>query len=270
VAQQRPSPQEVWRAVKEFAEQARRTRRRVPTLTHEVPNRIVAVNDSRIRRSSQKGLTDSSYVSKGAVIRAVKEISRPGGGSPTGLYFTRALLVHALRGRIRHADGRMWFEGDAQVEREKKQLRARARRALTGSGRAGGESPLHKSLKEFILRNPNVALSSLSGGPFVGHDLEYWFPTCDEVDVYLTDRQARPVLVEVKPDTSPRNLAPWGQAAKYRTLWAFFKGVPERSVRVVVAAPRIHRGIARQMLRHHRISSVQVRLPRRMRAARAQ
>lgn len=263
------SPETVWNAVRRFAEGARRARRRVPTLTHEIPNRIVSVTDASIRRWSPAGKSNGSYVTKAAVMRAARQIARAGGARPSGLYFTRALLVHALNGRIRHMDGKMWFAGDRAVAEDKQRQRANARRALFGAGRAGGESPLHRNLKAFILEKPNVALAGLSGGPFVGHDVEYIFPTGDEVDVYLTDRRAKPVLVEVKPNTTARNTAPWGQAAKYRTLWAFFKGVSERDVRVVVAAPRISSAIRRRMLQGHRISSIEVRLPLRFRPARS-
>jgi hypothetical protein len=75
-------------------------------------------------------------------------------------------------------------------------------------------------------------------------------------------------LVEVKPVLADGALAAWGQAAKYRTLLAFFDGKRERDIRTVVAAPSIPKRIARRMWQQHRIQSISVRVPASWRRAR--
>jgi hypothetical protein len=239
----------------------RRTRRPVPTLTLGSPNKIVAVSDNKIERLSPRSRGRPHPIYRKSLYRSWRDIAKPGGGVPRGWYFIRPLLLNAFRGVVRHDEGHFWLEGDPQIAIRKATAKAKARRRTTGSGRAGGGSLLHRELKDFILHEPNRALSGISGGPFVAHDVEYLFKTGDEVDVRLSDANGRPVLVEVKPDTNPRNDAPWGQAAKYRTLWAFFNRVSERDVRVIVAAPRIPRNLASAMKRLHNLESVVVTLP---------
>jgi hypothetical protein len=101
----------------------------------------------------------------------------------------------------------MWIDGDPKIAERKRRHREEAKRRLTGAGWGGGEGPLHRALKEFIMRDPNAALRNLSRGPFAAHDTEYLFPTGDEVDVRLSDRDGYPVLVEVKPDLDSASLA---------------------------------------------------------------
>jgi hypothetical protein len=52
---------------------------------------------------------------------------------------------------------------------------------------AGGESPAHRLLKEYIYSVPDIALRDIGGGPFLAREMERWFETYDEVDVWLTD-----------------------------------------------------------------------------------
>ena len=250
----------VWEQVRSYAETVRRRGNTIPTLTHEVPNRIVEVTETRIARWSPRVRGKVSYVRRKQVLDAWRTISRPGGGIPTGWYFLRPLLVNAFPGFVRHRDGWMWLEGDPVIKARKRARRKKVQAEGDGRGR-GGEGKLHKELKEFILRRPNQALAQLKGRPFVGHDTEYLFETGDEVDVFLTDRSGTPVLVEVKPSLESNSRAPWGQAAKYRTLYAFFGDVPESKVRVVVAAPSIPARIATMMKKRHGIEAASVKLP---------
>lgn len=254
---------QVWAAVAAYADKMRRARKPIPTLERESANRIVRVSETKIERQSPRSRGRPTPIHRGTVVRAWRIISRPGGGRPGAWSLLNALFVSAFPGVVRYNEGRLWLEGDPMAVKWKVRARAKARHGATGSGRAGGESLLHRRIKEFILHDPNRALAGLRGGPFAGHDTEYLFPTGDEADVLLTDKTGQPLIVEVKPDTHAGNVAPWGQAAKYRTLYAFFKQMPENKVRVLVAAPQIPAATASRMRRDHRIESAVVHVPRR-------
>jgi hypothetical protein len=255
-------PENVWEHVRAFAEEARRKRMVIPTLTKGIPNRIVDVHAGSIGRRSTAGRTNSSRVNRAQVLKVWATANRPGGAPiPEGvLYFTPALMMKALPGLLRFADGIIARVGDRQYEVRKNRSRKLARKRLGVGGGAGGESEKHKELKKFIFKYPDRALRSLGGAPYVALEMEYWFRTNDEVDVVLRDKDNNAVLVEVKTHIRATDNAPWGQAAKYRTLWAFFEGEPESSIRTVVAAPRVPAKLAASLKRQYGIDSVSVRL----------
>ena len=253
---------DVWQRVRQYAEGVRRRRERVPTLTRGIPNRITDVKERSIGRWSPAGKTNSSRVTRGQVFRVWNAVSQPGGSrSPSVLYFTLALMVKALPGVLQSKEGRLSLIGDPVVEERERIHKRRILRRAGEGGRAGGESPAHRLLKEYIYTVPDIALRDIGGGPFLPREMERWFETYDEVDVWLTDASGRDVLVEVKPVLTDGALAAWGQAAKYRTLLAFFDGKRERDIRTVVAAPSIPARIARRMWQKHRIQSISVRVP---------
>ncbi|MFQ5827868.1 MAG: endonuclease NucS domain-containing protein [Candidatus Methylomirabilia bacterium] len=167
-------------------------------------------------------------------------------------------MVKALPGVLEFVDGTLMLRDHAQAKKGKE------RQATSSKGRAGGESAEHKALKEYIFRQPDQALRMLRGLPFLPLETEHQFPTGDEVDVTLQDVHGRTMVVEVKPRIGKDDIAAWGQAAKYRTLWAFFEDEDEGEVRAVVAAPRFPARVVRQMYDKHKIESVVVPIPTRV------
>lgn len=109
------------------------------------------------------------------------------------------------------------------------------RRRSTGRG-TGGEGPLHRSLKNFIAANPEVALNE--SGLRTIH-VEYPFETGDRIDVVLKDRNGRIVTVEVEVDCDDREVCGPLQCMKYRALIAYLLERQVSEVRTILAARSI-------------------------------
>ena len=79
----------------------------------------------------------------------------------------------------------------------------------------GGEGPIHRNLKRFVMADPDRALQT-SGLRFLR--VEYQLPTSDRVDIVLADHHNRIIGVEIEPSVSVTHLAGPLQAIKYRYM----------------------------------------------------
>jgi hypothetical protein len=93
----------------------------------------------------------------------------------------------------------------------------------------GGESPLHKRLKEQISQHPTILDEGLR---FV--DIEHPFLSGDQLDLLMEDSRGVPVVVEV--ETGPLRTGLW-QAIKYKHLLAAERDLPCDQVRAMLVTP---------------------------------
>ena len=258
------TPDEAWGRVLTFATKAADDGRRIFTLQERVANTITDVRPESIGRRSDAGTSNSSRIGKTGVLRLWKELARRQGpvSTPKGVYyFTVALMVAAMPDIVQDVgDGKISLSDDPEVAARDRRRTESAKTRAGGCG--GGEGPIHRAIKEFIFRQPDVALSSIGGAPFTARKLEWVFATGDRVDVVLTDCCGKVVLVEVKPDEVDDARAPFAQAAKYRVLWNILEERAAVEIRCVVAATRISDALAKSMWRDHDVESVVVRAPR--------
>jgi RecB family endonuclease NucS len=174
------------------------------------------------------------------------------------LYFTKALVLAALPGIVEDMDGELVLRDDPAVLDTKRHRKAMARD--DGEGSTGGEGETHRQLKEFIYREPDVALASLKSGSYQRVAMEYVFPIGDRVDVVLIDGSGNVLLVEVKPLLSAGDLAPFAQAAKYRVLWSILRERRTSEIRCLVAAPDINASPWKKMKDRHAVECVAIQL----------
>jgi hypothetical protein len=254
----------VWQRVRNFAAEAAKRRLKIYTLQRKVPNVITDVKEGSVGRESAEGRTNASRVTRGMVARTWDAMRK--GQDPREvrdvLYFTPALMLRTLPDLLEYVgDGRIALRGDPGIAKRNQQRIQRAQQE--DRGWAGGEGQLHHAIKTFIDQEPDKALAALGPGPYTRVGAEHVLPTGDRIDVVLLDRDGNVVLVEVKPLVMPDDLAPWAQAAKYRTLWSILEDRPLPEIRCVVAAPEIPDRWAEAILKKHGIESVAINnLPR--------
>jgi len=118
-------------------------------------------------------------------------------------------------------------------------------------GQGGGEGPLHKSLKEFIAAQPDVALKE-EGLETI--QVEYPFLTGDRIDVLLQDKNGRLVTVEVEIDCDHSEIAGPLQCMKYRSLIAYLSEIRVAEVRTMLVA----RSVASSVKKRCRDYEIQV------------
>jgi hypothetical protein len=95
----------VWQRVVKFANARLADGRPVFTTEKGVRNFITDVKPGSIGRRSDDGITNSSRVTRGEVVKLWAELT--GGPSANVLYFTRALVVAALPDLVEEADGNL-------------------------------------------------------------------------------------------------------------------------------------------------------------------
>ncbi|MCA9678702.1 MAG: hypothetical protein KC464_26980 [Myxococcales bacterium] len=256
------SAEDVWLRVQAFAANARRTKRPIFTLQTKVKNFITDVKAGSIGRRSAAGRSNTSRVGRAAVATVWSELLNGGPvATPPGvLYFAPALMLDALPDAIEYVgNGEIALRQDARV-RERNLRRQRSAGGTAGGGQrgGGGEGPVHAAIKQYIERNPDEALGALGPVPFTCKSTEFVFATGDRVDVLLIDGEGRIVLVEVKPLVDETELAPFAQAAKYRTLWHVLEGRDLSEIRCVVAAPRIPPRMGRKMRTAYNVEHVEI------------
>jgi hypothetical protein len=252
-----PEAEEIWQRVAAYARDCLQNDRPVFTVTRSVENRITDVREGSIGRISAQGTTNASRVTRAMVESLWAELQGGEGGS-SYLYFTKALVLAALPGIVEDMDGELVLRDDPAVLETKRRRTVMARDE--GEGAAGGEGETHRRLKEFIYREPDVALASLKSGPYQRVAMEYVFPTGDRIDVVLIDGSGNVLLVEVKPFLSAGDLAPFAQAAKYRVLWSILRERLTSEIRCLVAAPDINASPWKEMKDKHAIECVAIRL----------
>ncbi len=107
----------------------------------------------------------------------------------------------------------------------------------------GGEGPTHKSLKEYIAANPEVAFGEEG---LCTLEIEYPFATGDRIDILLQDANGRPVTVEVEVDCDDGEVAGPLQCMKYRAMIAYFCEWRVSEVRTALAARSISSRVREQ------------------------
>jgi hypothetical protein len=121
------------------------------------------------------------------------------------------------------------------VARRDEQVRSEILRRRWGG--PGGEGPVHLALKTAIAADPEAVL----GEPGLRHwRTEYELPTGDTVDVVLTDRYGRFVVVEVEVDCDHTELVGPLQCMKYRALMSYLHRRRPEEVRAFLIAHSIH------------------------------
>lgn len=252
----RPSFKQVWSDVKTAADDLRARKEPVFTLTKGVRNFITDVKHGSIGRRSDDGVTNVSRVTRGMMESLWNKLN----GRAiyrSYLYFTPALLLKTCPHLVEHLDGELRLKKAPETLR----LRSELNKRRFGNS-SGGEGPVHRALKMFIFENPDLALRALGPRPFTPVTDEYVFRTGDRVDVVLIDGNGHIVLVEVKPQLFPHDLAPFAQAAKYKILWSILEARAPAEVRCVVAAPSLRGSPYERMAERHGVEAVAVRVPR--------
>lgn len=115
-------------------------------------------------------------------------------------------------------------------------LKKKLKRRPVQGGPGGGEGPEHKSLKEYIAKDPEQALGE-AGLRLL--EMEYPFITGDRIDVLLQDINGRPVAVEVEVHCDETELAGPLQCMKYRSLIAYQLDWQVEQVRTILAAKSV-------------------------------
>lgn len=101
-------------------------------------------------------------------------------------------------------------------------------------GGGGGESDIHRNLKERVAANPNLISAGLK---LVS--TEYEFPSLDRVDILLVTEQGKPVPVEIKTYIVPGDYKGVWQAVKYKHLAAILYNLRCEDVRSLLVAHEI-------------------------------
>jgi hypothetical protein len=276
---QLPTADEVWATVREFAERCRDDNRNLYTLAKFVANTIVHVDAAEIRRHSAKGRSQTAHITRRHVEGVWDELTKQHWASTKGhdRKFTHALLLHALPKLIEQASPNTirLRVGQSIASTPRPTFGYDAGHDPRPGRRGGGEGPLHRALRLYIFENPDNALAGLAGGPWNICATERVLETQDRIDVVLRDNDGKFTLVEVKPklvsDQSypqldsvllPYAIAPFAQAAKYRTQWHMLYGTPIDRIRCVVAAPEVPReSLSTDMFHRYSVESVAVSLP---------
>lgn len=207
------------------------------TLTNTVANRIVAVEENRIWRLSDRSQSDeASVVHRSDVERIWEELVLYGSAAtPHVRYFAFALLARLIPG-IGWESGplRIFFtdrDRAMQPFHEGRDLDQPAQRP----GHGTGEGAIHFALKTALAYNP----LELLGETLTLVKIEYPFASGDRLDLLFRDEAGHYVCIEVEPDALPDDPVPYLQAAKYRALTALTFGVPVAEVRTLVVARTI-------------------------------
>jgi hypothetical protein len=278
-----PDAEWVWQRVQAFAEGCKERNEPVPTLQKKILNYIGEVRAQTITRRSDAGREHTAHIEYGHIELIWSELLKNGYASTRGhpRVFAHALLHAAMRDCI-DARGNEIHLRDLPPGTQigiinssgAVDYAARVSRFFGNDG-FGGERALHRGIRLFIHGCPDAALVGLAGAPWEACHTEYVLQTMDRVDVVLRDGEGRIVLVEVKSRlctdreysrlqldrSKARAIAPFAQAAKYRTQWHILYGTPLESIRCIVAAPEIPDELADTMRHRHQIESIAVTLP---------
>lgn len=266
-----PTADKVWAIVRNFAKEREHDEtKKVPTLARGVGNTIVYVDEVRIRRRSDEGTAQTADIMRSHVEGVWQQLVKQKRASTKGhdRVFTHALMYAALPQYIVKIDG-------STIGLNSSTPPACDPDYSWGRG-GGGEGPLHRALRLYILEDPNRALAHLEGGPWKEAKTEFPLATQDRIDVVLQDKKGQFTLIEVKPElVSDRKyrtlggaqrrkaIAPFAQAAKYRTQWHILYGTPLEKIRCVVAAPAIPRKtLSVEMFDRFTIESIAIELPK--------
>jgi hypothetical protein len=265
--------------VRTFAERCKHDNRKLYTLARYVANTILDVDGEKIHRHSAEGRLQTADITRLHVERVWDELTNQRWSTTKGhpRVFTHALMLHALPQFIEQASPNTIRLRTGRVSATTP-LATFAQDAFYDprpGRRGGGEGPHHRALRMYIFEDPDNALAGLAGGPWNVCATERVLETQDRIDVVLRDNDGQFTLIEVKPKLvsdktypqlgsalRPDVIAPFAQAAKYRSQWHILYDTPLDRIRCVVAAPEIPREtLSREMFRRHTVESVAVQLP---------
>ncbi|MCA9683766.1 MAG: hypothetical protein KC457_16320 [Myxococcales bacterium] len=248
-----PDEEQVWQAVRTYAEAHRDSGEPVYTLQHGVANQITAVESDFIERQSARTRSGRpSRITRAELGRVWRALADNGHVFTAGhTVFVPALIRRALPDLISDCGNMISLEGFAETEEPSPTARL---------SRAPAESPAHWALKHYIHQYPQEALADFPGGPWTRARLEFGLPTHDCIDVVVTDEKGAWCLVEVKPFVGANDRRWFAQAAKYRCIWQILW--PElQSVRCLLVAPSIAQDLAREMMETFDIESLELQVP---------
>lgn len=130
--------------------------------------------------------------------------------------------------------------------------------ARTAGG--GGESALHKNLKNFVAADPSAVLGE--NGLRTLH-VEYPFPTSDKADIVLADANARIIGVEIELRVGNKDYAGPLQAIKYRRMLEWITDRSPGDSRAMLIAysitPEMHKRCANYEIECYEVKKSQVR-----------
>ena len=224
-------------------------------LSQNVPNQIIGVDDSQVRRRSALGHTsnDQTAITRGMITSLWRELVERGEtGEVRLLRFAYALLQRSIAGiafepapRFRlvlvdpEGATRPFVPGGEEIPGLADIPPSPARGAHGG----GGEGPIHAALKAKVKHDPVTAVGERL--TFISEDLTEALGDEIRFDTGRPRRSAhegqggRYVVIEVEPRIGPTDRIGFHQAAKYWALLAVSKGIALDRVRRMVVATEI-------------------------------